>query len=132
MAGKKKNSLPKPTEAELKILHVLWTQGSATVREVHNLLEDEDGKRYSTTLKMLQIMHGKGLVRRDESQRPQVYRAAKSRRQTQLQLMDDLVHRAFEGAANKLLVQALSSKRVSADEMAEIKQIIERLEKDSQ
>jgi BlaI family transcriptional regulator, penicillinase repressor len=128
---KRKPTIPKPTEAELKILHVLWVRGAGTVREIHNLLLDQQDTRYSTTLKMLQVMHGKGLVLRDDSQRPQVYRAARSRNQTQIQLMDDLVHRAFGGAANKLLVQALSAKRVSAEELAEIKQLIERLEKES-
>ncbi len=131
MAKDRKQHLPKPTEAELKILHVLWTRGAATVREVHNELVDDRDKRYSTTLKMLQVMHAKGLVVRDDSIRPQLYRAAKSRPATQRQLVDDLVARAFGGAAGRLLVQALSSQRVSADEMSEIKQLIERLEQES-
>lgn len=80
---------------------------------------------------MLQVMQAKGLVLRDDSKRPQVYRAANSQRVTQKQLVNDLVLRAFSGAAGKLLVQALSSHRVSAEEMAEIKQLIERLEKES-
>lgn len=131
MAKDRKKLIPKPTEAELRILRVLWTRGPSSVREVHHALSDERDTGYSTALKMLQVMHAKGLVLRDESNRPQIYRAASSEPATQKRLVDDLVHRAFGGAAGKLLIQALSSKRVSSGELTEIKQLIERLEKES-
>jgi BlaI family transcriptional regulator, penicillinase repressor len=126
----KRKRPPNPTEVELTILRVLWSQGPSTVREVHNTLVEDRPTGYSTTLKMLQVMHEKGLVLRDESTRPQVYRAALSQAATQKRLVDDLVQKAFGGAAGKLLVQALSSKRVSPEELAEIKQLIQELEKE--
>jgi predicted transcriptional regulator len=124
--GKKR--IPRPTDVELQILRVFWKRGPSTVREVHNSLKEDRDTGYSTTLKMMQVMHAKELLVRDESTRPQRYRPALSQRKTQLQLFDDLVQRAFGGAASRLLVQALSAKRVSSDELAEIKQLIQQLE----
>ena len=121
-----------PTDVELAILRVLWGRGSSTVREVHDVLKDDRDTGYSTTLKMMQVMHGKGLLLRDESVRPQRYRPAIAEEKTQIQMIDDLVQKAFGGAASRLLVRALSAKRVSPQELAEIKNLIRRLEEQSQ
>lgn len=117
-----------PTDVELAILQVLWEQGPASVRQVHDKLKKHRRVGYSTTLKMIQVMHSKGLVLRDETVRPQLFRAAQSQEKTQLGLIDDLTSKAFGGAAGRLLVRALSSKRVSSEELAEIRQLIDRLE----
>lgn len=122
--------LSPPTDVELEILNVLWDRGPSTVRQVHNTLAPEKGTGYSTTLKMMQVMHEKGLVRRDESVRPQVYRPTESQRKTQMRMVDRLVHGAFGGAMSKLLVHAIGSKRISSEELNEIKQIIQQREKD--
>jgi BlaI family penicillinase repressor len=114
---------PKPTEAELEILRVIWDRGPCTVRDVHEVL---GRTRYTTVLKLLQIMAGKGLVRRDESGRTHVYRTCRSERQTQRQLVTDLLSRAFRGSAAELVVQALAAKPASAEELAEIRRLIAR------
>ena len=117
---------PRPTDAELQILRVLWDRGPSTVRQVH----DAQNRRtsYTSILKLLQIMSDKGLVTRDESQRSHVYRARARQEQTQRQLVSDLLERAFGGAADQLVVQALSARKVSAAEIAEIRKLIDRLE----
>jgi len=117
-----------PTEVEVKILNVLWELGRSTVREVHEALKGAGAAGYSTTLKMMQVMHQKGLLKRDDSVRPQLYRPAKSQKNTQLGMIDHLVDRAFGGAAGRMLVRAISAKRVSDTELAEIKALIEELE----
>ena len=117
-----------PTNAELEILHVLWDRGQATVREV---LADISARRevgYTTVLKLMQIMAEKGLVKRDESVRPQVYRSARTRNSTQKQLTRDFLDRLFEGSPGKLVMQALSSKATSSEELAEIRALLDRLE----
>ena len=117
-----------PTNAELEILQVLWTRGQATVREV---LADLSARRevgYTTVLKQMQIMAEKGLVKRDESVKPQVYTPAKSRGVTQKQLTKDLLERLFDGSPGKLVMQALSSKRASREELAEIRELLDELE----
>ena len=120
---------PQPTEVELEILRALWASGPATVRQVHAVLAEAKGTGYSTTLKMMQVMRDKGLLARDDSVRPQVYRPVLTRETTQLQLVDDLVQRAFGGSAAKLLMRALSAKRVSRDELAEIEELVRRAKK---
>ena len=114
-----------PTEVELQILQVLWDRGPSTVRQVHQALARRRETGYSTTLRMLQVMLGKRLVRRDESVRPQVYRAAKSRERTQLQMLDNLTQKAFRGSAMRLVMQMVSAGRLSAEELAEIQRLIE-------
>ncbi len=121
-------SLPKPTDAELGILQVLWNAGTATVKQVQEKLGDDTG--YTTVLKFLQIMTEKGLVRRDESQRAHVYRATLSEDQTQRQLVTGLLKRAFGGSTSKLVLQALSSKKASTRELAEIRRLINNLSKE--
>jgi len=113
-----------PTEVELAILRVLWAKGPSTVRDIHNALKDERGTGYSTTLKMVQVMTEKELVLKDDSQRPQVYRPARREDQTQLQLVDDLIQRGFGGSAMKLVLSAVSAKRVKADELAALKELL--------
>jgi predicted transcriptional regulator len=112
-----------PTEVELAILRVLWKEGPSTVRKIHDLLKEDRGTGYSTTLKMIQVMTEKKLVLKDDSQRPQVYRPAKREDQTQLQLVDDLIQRGFGGSAMKLVLSAVSAKRISPEEMKRIRDL---------
>src|SRR5580704_10369117 len=123
-----KKSLPQPTGAELELLRVLWDRGPSTVREIHDSLRDQKETGYTTTLKILQKMAEKGLVKRDESRRSHVYRAVWQAEQTQRQLVRDLLRRAFGGSPGKLVVQALSEEAVSPDELLEIRQLLEKLE----
>jgi BlaI family transcriptional regulator, penicillinase repressor len=116
---------PSPTPAELGILQVLWTRGPATVRQIHNVMRAQRAIGYSTTLKMVQIMTEKGLLLKDESVRPQVFKSARPQKQTQLQLIDELIQRAFSGSASKLVLRAASAKRITPRELAEIKEMIE-------
>ena len=115
----------RPTDVELQILGVLWERGPSTVRQVHQSLAAQRETGYSTTLKMIQVMREKGLVTRDESVRPQLYRAAESKTQTQLQMLDDLAQRAFGGSAKKLVMRMLSAQRVSAEDLVEMQRLIE-------
>ena len=124
-----KKTLPKPTDAELAILRVLWKRGPSTVREVTDLLQKERGTGYTTALKLLQIMNEKGLVHRDESERTHVYQAVAPIQATQKQLVTDLLERAFGGSAQQLVMQALSSRKSTRTELAEIRSLIEELEK---
>ena len=120
-----KSGLPRPTDAELAILRVLWTRGPSTVRQVHDTLLKERPTAYTTALKLLQIMTEKGLVERDESDRTHVYRPCLSEDQTQRQLVGDLMERAFGGSASKLVMQALASTRATPDELREIRRLLE-------
>jgi BlaI family transcriptional regulator, penicillinase repressor len=113
----------KPTDAELAILRVLWTRGPSTVREVAEEMGREGA--YTTVLKLLQIMTDKGLVRRDESTRTHVYKATASADQTQRQLVTDLVDKVFEGSAAKLVMHALATGTASAEELAEIRKLLD-------
>ena len=117
-------SLPRPTDAELAILRVVWARGAATVRQVHEALADERETGYTTTLKLMQIMAEKGLVTRDESARTHVYEASVSEQQTQGQLVADLVDRAFGGSAAALVMRALSTHKTSTEEIREIRRLI--------
>ncbi len=121
--------LPRPTEAELAILRVLWDRGPSTVREVTEALQDARGTGYTTALKLLQIMTEKGLVQRDETSRAHAYEAVASAETTQRQLVSDLLDRAFGGSARQLVLQALSAKRASRDELAEIRSLLDEFEK---
>jgi predicted transcriptional regulator len=124
-----KKNLPRPTEAELAILRVLWDRGPSTVRDVQQALEDERGTGYTTALKLLQIMTEKGLVRRDDRQRTHVYEAVLPAEVTQRQLVRDLLDRAFGGSARQLVMQALSAERASKADLAEIRKLLDALEK---
>lgn len=122
---------PKPSEAELRILHVLWSRGGCTVRDVHDVLHADDGTGYTTALKFLQLMHVKGLVERDDSKRAHVYRAAVSKERTQKRFLVDLVQRVFEGSSSQLVLHALGSQRASGDELRQIRTLLNKLEQDS-
>ena len=115
----------RPTDAELAILRVLWRRGPSTVRQVHEELGEETG--YTTVLKLMQIMAEKGLVTRDESERTHVYKARLPEEETQKQLVTDLLERAFSGSASKLVMQALSAKKASAKELAEIRKLLNEI-----
>jgi predicted transcriptional regulator len=117
-------SLPRPTDAELAILRVLWERGPSTVRQVNDALSASRDTGYTTTLKLMQIMTEKGLVSRDESDRTHIYVARSSRDQTQRQLVSDLVQRAFGGSAAALVLQALNAHPASSDELKEIQKLI--------
>ena len=129
----RKQGEPRPTEAELAILDVLWDAGPSTVRQVHDTLRRtrQASTGYTTVLKLLQIMTRKGLVLRDDSERAHVYRARLSQEQTQNQLIADLADRAFSGSAANLVMQALSSRKTSSEELAEIRRLLEELEGES-
>ena len=122
MAGR----LPRPTDTELAILRVLWERGPATVRQVHEVLGGARETGYTTTLKLMQIMTEKGLVTRDESARTHVYTARLSQDQTQRQLVSDLMDRAFDGRSAALVMHALSAQPASAEELQEIRELIEQ------
>ena len=118
----KKKPQVRPTDAELEILGVLWKLGPASVGQVHKRLHAEKGTAYNTTLKLMQIMHEKGLLARDESQRPQIYSAATAEEKLQQHLVRDLLHRAFGGSARKL-VAALTATNLSTAEKEEIREL---------
>jgi BlaI family transcriptional regulator, penicillinase repressor len=118
----------RPTEAELGILRVLWEGGPRSVRDIQRILNDARPTGYTTVLKLMQIMTGKGLVERDESQRPQIYRARYSEEQTQRQLLRDLLDRAFGGSVKQLVLQALATKRSSPQELEAIERLLDRFE----
>jgi predicted transcriptional regulator len=120
-----RHHVPRPTDAELAILRVLWDLGPCTVRQVHDVLSRERPAAYTTSLKLLQIMTDKGLVSRDERDRSHVYHARLTEEQTQRQLVRDLLDRAFGGSATKLVMQALAARRASAEELSEIRRLID-------
>jgi predicted transcriptional regulator len=117
---------PSPTPVELAILQAVWELGPCTVRQIHDALKPARDTGYSTTLKMVQVMTGKGLLLKDESVRPQVYRPAQPRERMQLRLIDELIQRAFGGSASELVLRAASGKRISSRELAEVKKLIEQ------
>lgn len=122
-----------PTEVELLILRILWKSGGSTAREVHNCLASVEAREttYSTTVKMLSVLLEKGLVKRDETVSPQVYRAAASQKVTQRQMLGNLIEKVFDGSALSLVMQALSSTRATSEELAEIRRIVDQLEEKS-
>ena len=125
------SELQRPTDAELEILTVLWSQGASTVREVHETILKRKPTQYTTILKMFQIMTEKGLVTRDDAERAHRYSASKPREWTQRQLAGDLLQRAFSGSASSLMLGALSAKKASKKEMAELRQLLEKWESGS-
>ena len=120
---------PLPTSSELEILRVIWERGPSTVREVYKTLEQEREIGYSTVLKFMQIMTDKGSLVRDESVRPQVYRAARPQRQIQQGIVRDLVSRAFGGSSASLALHALSDKKTTPDERRQIRELLDSLDK---
>ena len=125
-----RKSSSQPTDVELAILRALWQRGPSTVREVHEALSGSRDTGYSTTLKMMQVMLERGLLTRDDSVRPQVYAPARGEEQTQRQMVDELLSKAFGGSARKLVMRAVESENVSAAELAEIRKLLKDLEGD--
>ena len=121
----------KPTESELEILNILWMKDTATVREVHEELSKSKDVGYTTTLKLMQIMHEKGLVKRDESMRTHVYQPAVNKERTQKHLLDKMIDSLFGGSSTQLVLQALGGgeQKVSAEELAQIQTLIDNLKK---
>ena len=124
MAGKQE----RPTESEVEILSVLWTQGPATVREVHTELQKKRNVGYTTVLKLMQIMFEKELLLRDESQRSHIYRPRQKAEKTQKTLIKHMLSRVFSGSVEDLVVQALSAKKATPDELAKIRRMLDELE----
>jgi len=125
----KPSDLPRPTAAELELLAVLWTRGPSTVRDVHETIAARRPTQYTTVLKLLQIMAEKGLVERNEEARAHLYRASRPMEWTQRQLAGDLLERAFGGSAKSLVMGALSSRKTSKKELAEIRKLLDEYEK---
>jgi predicted transcriptional regulator len=121
--------LAKPTDAELAILRVLWQRGPCTVREVTEALQDERGTGYTTALKLLQIMTEKRLVRRNEAGRSHIYQTSVPAETTQRQLVGDLLDKVFGGSARQLVVQALAARRASPQELAEIRRLLDDIQR---
>ena len=121
----------KPTESELEILNILWHKGDATVREVHEELAKYKEVGYTTTLKLMQIMHEKGIVKRDESMRTHVYQPAVNRERTQKHLLNKMIDTLFGGSSTQLVLQALGSgeNKVSAEELEQLETLINNLKK---
>ncbi|MDN3689579.1 BlaI/MecI/CopY family transcriptional regulator [Cyclobacterium jeungdonense] len=118
----------KPTGAELEVLAILWELGNASVRQVHERLTQDKETGYTTTLKIMQNMYGKGLVARDEKKRSHVYRAAISQQDTQESLVKNFIRKAFGGSANKLVMQALGQSEPSKEEIEEIRAFLDKME----
>jgi predicted transcriptional regulator len=118
----------RPTKLELAILKVLWEAGPRSVRDIQGILNEAKPTGYTTVLKMLQIMTEKGLVDRDETVRPQIYRARYSQEQTQRHLLSDLLQRAFGGSVKTLVMQALATKKSSAKDLDAIEKLLDRIE----
>lgn len=116
----------KPTEGEMEILQVLWQKGNATVREVHEALNKKDSG-YTTTLKLMQILHEKGMVERDTNQKTHIYKALVSQDKTEKQLVNKMIDNVFNGSAARLVMQALGNHSASADEINEIKKYLDSL-----
>lgn len=131
MRRAKRDGMPRPTQAELAILHILWDRGPCTVRDVHEVMNEREAAGYTTALKLLQVMHAKGLVERDDSQRAHIYKPSMSKDFTQTQFVTDLVQRVFDGSPSQLVLHALgSSGEASPEELAKIRQLIEQLERE--
>ena len=119
----------KPTESELEILRILWEKGKATVREVHEILSTHKEAGYTTTLKLMQIMFEKGLVKRDDSSKTHTYYANVSKENTQQQFMGKMIHTLFSGSSTQLVMQALGNHKHSSEELEEIQKLLNELKK---
>jgi len=122
-------SIPQPTDSELEILHVLWMHGPSTVRFVNDLLNKKKKTGYTTTLKLIQIMTEKGLLKRDNSSRIHIFTPAVKEEETQTKIIDKMLGLAFGGSASKLVLQTLGNNKTSPEELEKIKQLITDLEK---
>jgi len=125
-----KPTTPKPTTSELEILHILWSRGPSTVREVLESVNEKKNLGYTGVLKFLQIMTAKGFVRRDETNRAHIYEARRPADQTKRQLATDVLQRVFSGSASQLMMHALAGHRASAEEIEELRRILDAYEGD--
>lgn len=125
-----RHSSTQPTDVELEILRTLWDRGQATARQIHEAISANRETNYSTTVKMLAVMHEKSLVKRDESTRPILFRAATSQKKTQTKLLKGVMQKVYDGSVGSLVMQALSSKKATREELAEIRELIEKLEEE--
>jgi predicted transcriptional regulator len=123
------NKQVKPTESELEILRVLWERGEATVRDVHEELSKTKDAGYTTTLKLMQIMHEKGMVKRDETNKTHKYIPLLSREKTQKQFVGKMIDTLFQGSSSQLVMQALGNHKASKEELEEIQKLIDNLKK---
>src|SRR5262245_24260392 len=121
----------RPTKLELSILNVLWQKGPATVREIHAVVNVSKPVAINTVLTMLQIMNEKSLVTRDDTVRPQIYKARYSQQQTQTQLVADLIHRAFDGSVKEMIMRTLSTQKPSPKTLKAMEKLLEEFEGDS-
>jgi predicted transcriptional regulator len=117
-----------PTEKELQILSILWSHGPSTVRNINKVMNQDESTGYTTTLKLMQIMYEKGLLKRNESAKTHIYTSAHSEAKVQEEVVDSLLDRVFAGSTEKLILRALSSKKVSASELANIKKMVNQKE----
>ena len=122
-----KKKIPQPTERELSILRILWDNGPGTVRVVNEQMNKDRTTGYTTTLKLMQIMTEKGLLARDKTRFQHIYKPAISEEKTQKQLVGDLLERAFSGSAEKLVMRALSAKKVPAEELSKIRKMLDKM-----
>ncbi|HLX83829.1 MAG TPA: BlaI/MecI/CopY family transcriptional regulator [Terriglobales bacterium] len=123
------DSPQKPTAAELEILHILWSRGPSTVREVYDALREKKALGYTSVLKFLQIMTTKGIVRRNETQRAHVYEACQPAEQTKRQFAGDMLQRVFEGSASQLMMHALAGRKASREEIKELRRLLDEYER---
>ena len=131
MKANQKDEVSQPTRTELNILNILWNKGPCTVREVHEALNESEMSGYTTALKMLQVMHQKGQVKRDDSERAHVYVAAVSKDQTQKMFLADLAERLFDGSTSRLVLQALgNTPQASSEEIERIRELLSRIDGD--
>ncbi len=119
----------KPTESELEILSILWEKGNATVREVHEVVQKTKEVGYTTTLKLMQIMHEKGLVARNESAKTHIYTPSFAREKAQEQYVGKMIRTLFSGSTSQLVLQALGKHKPTNQDLVDIKKLIEQLEK---
>jgi len=117
-----------PTEVEIQILRILWELGPSPVREIHKRLQAAKGTNYSTTVKMLGIMLQKGLVKRDEEAQPHVYRPALTRSKTGKRMLDDLIEKVYDGSTMALVLQALSLRKATKEELDEVRRLLDKME----
>ncbi|MCO8123301.1 BlaI/MecI/CopY family transcriptional regulator [Stieleria sp. TO1_6] len=120
-----------PTEVELRILRILWDDGPSIARHIHDSLQQFRQTTYSTTVKMLSVMLDKDLLKRDDEAKPQIYRPAKPQQRTQKQMLGELIDKVYDGSAAQLMLHALSSKRATPDEIAQIRGLLSEMEDES-
>jgi len=123
-----KQDLPKATEKELEILQIIWKKGAASVKDVHEALGGDELNGYTTILKLMQIMHEKGLLTRQKSGKLHLYKAVPTLANTQQQILDKMIKTVFQGSATQLVMSALGNKKSSKEELLEIKKYLEKLE----